>query len=96
MTAALAMPDPAVLIAGMVFAVMVIDPDHGIAQVNPVAEELFGRSEARLRGRPVAAFARFEEPRISALLADPEAQFVARDLTRLARADLLGNRAGRA
>ena len=81
MTAALAMPDPAVLIAGMVFAVLVIHPDHGIAQVNPVAEELFGRSEARLRGRPVAAFARFEEPRISALLGDPEAQFVARDLT---------------
>ena len=80
MTTALAAPDPAVLIAGLVFAVLVVDPDHRLAQANPVAEELFGQSEARMQGKPVSTIAIFEEPRIAALLTDPEAQFVARDL----------------
>ena len=81
MKTALAVPDPAAIVAGLVFAVLVVDPEHRIVQGNPVAEELFGRSEARMRGMPIGDIARFEEPRIAALLHDPEAQFVARDLT---------------
>ena len=81
MTSALTAPDPAVLIAGLVFAVIVIDPDHRVAQANPMAEDLFRQSEARLRGKSVGQIAVFQEPRIAALLVQADAQFVARDLT---------------
>ncbi len=73
-------PGPHEQIAGLTFALLLLAPDQTIAQVNPSAENLFGRSARRLFGRKlheVAAFA--ERDTIDRLLAQ-ETQVVARGL----------------
>ena len=41
-------PDAATQISGLIFAVMLVDDQDRILQVNPAAEELLGRSARRL------------------------------------------------
>lgn len=50
-------PDAEARLAGLGIAVVLLDHQGTIAGLNPAAEELLGRSEARLLGTPLAAHA---------------------------------------
>jgi two-component system nitrogen regulation sensor histidine kinase GlnL len=67
-------------IAGLTFALLLLAPDLTIAQVNPAAENLIGRSARRLIGQKVLEVVTFAENRIIDRLMGEEAQLVARGL----------------
>jgi two-component system nitrogen regulation sensor histidine kinase GlnL len=74
-------PDPRDQIAGLTFALLLLAPDLTIAQVNPAAENLIGRSARRLIGRRFLDVVGFAEERILDRLIGEEAQLVARGLS---------------
>lgn len=76
-----ARPDPQAQIAGLVFALLLVDPQGRIAEANPAAENLLGRSASRLIGQPFADSVEIAEKRVLVRLEDPEAQLTARGLT---------------
>lgn len=73
-------PDAAAQIGGLIFAMLLIDPQGGIAEANHAAENLLGTSVKRLCGRPVAEAIGQLGARVEERLADNEAALVARDL----------------
>ena len=73
-------PDPRDQIAGLTFALLLLAPDLTIAQVNPAAENLIGRSSRRLIGSKLLDVVRFAENRMIDRLMSEEAQLVARGL----------------
>ncbi len=75
------LPEPREQIAGLTFALLLITPDLAIAQVNPAAESLIGRSARRLLGAPLLDVVDFPDSRVDAHLLREEAQTVARGLT---------------
>jgi two-component system nitrogen regulation sensor histidine kinase GlnL len=68
-------------ITGLTFALLLLDADGAIREVNPVAEDLLGVSARRLLGQLVTELVEFEEQPIIDRLRNPEAQFTARGLT---------------
>ena len=68
-------------IAGMVFAVLLIDPNGIIREVNPSAEEMLGRSARLLCGQPFEAHVTIAPERVSATLLNADSQIIARGLT---------------
>jgi two-component system nitrogen regulation sensor histidine kinase GlnL len=74
------LPDPRDQIAGLTFALLLLAPDLTIAQLNPAAENLIGRSARRLIGRKFLDIVGFAEERILDRLLGEEAQLVARGL----------------
>jgi two-component system, NtrC family, nitrogen regulation sensor histidine kinase GlnL len=74
-------PDPRDQIAGLTFALLLLAPDLTIAQVNPAAENLIGRSARRLIGLPFRDVVGFDEQWILDRLIGEEAQLVARGLS---------------
>ncbi len=76
-----ALPDPQAQIAGLVFALVLIDPDGRIAQANPSAEDLLGRSAARLMGERLTDVVDISDRRVVQRLRDPDAQLTARGLS---------------
>lgn len=76
-----AQPDPQAQIAGLVFALLLIDPDGRIAEANPAAEDLLGRSASRLIGQRLTDMVEIAEKRVLVRLNDPEAQLTARGLS---------------
>jgi two-component system nitrogen regulation sensor histidine kinase GlnL len=74
-------PDPRDQIAGLTFALLLLAPDLTIAQVNPAAENLIGRSARRLIGRKFREVVGFTEEWILDRLIGEEAQLVARGLS---------------
>ena len=76
-----ARPDPQAQIAGLVFALILIDPEGRIAEANPAAEDLLGRSVSRLIGQRLIDSVEIAERRVLDRLEDPEAQLTARGLT---------------
>jgi two-component system nitrogen regulation sensor histidine kinase GlnL len=78
--AAAGLPDPRDQIAGLTFALVMLAPDLTIAQVNPAAENLIGRSARRLIGQKFLDVVTFAENRIIDRLMGEEAQLVARGL----------------
>lgn len=81
MSPAVGEPDPAVQIAALVFAALLIQPDNRIAQANPAAEDLLGQSDRRLKAVSIQQAIGLADDRVLERLTDPEAPFVARDLT---------------
>lgn len=77
-------PDAAAQIAGLVFAMMLIDSDGMIREVNHAAENLLGMSAGKLHGRRLVEVLGIAEPRVEARLGDPDAALVARDITVIA------------
>ena len=69
-----AFPDPRDQIAGLTFALLLLAPDLTIAQVNPAAENLIGRSARRLIGRKFRDVVGFAEEWILDRLIGEEAQ----------------------
>ena len=78
--AELAPPDAASQLAGFVFAVLLIDPDSRVAEANPAAEDLLGRSMHRLIGTSLDALFKLGDPRVQAGLRQADAPLVARDV----------------
>ena len=74
-------PAPREQIAGLTFALVLLTPDHVIAQVNPAAESLIGRSARRLVGRGFLDVVGFDDSAMIDRLMGEEAQLVARGLT---------------
>jgi two-component system nitrogen regulation sensor histidine kinase GlnL len=80
-TPAGAAPAPREQIAGLTFALILLTPDLAIAQVNPAAESLIGRSARRLIGRAFLELVAFEDSAMVDRLTGEEPQLVARGLT---------------
>lgn len=78
--AAPALPGPREQITGLTFALLLVDPDLAIREVNPAAESLIGRSSRRLVGRRLMELIDFGDSRIRDKLVEGEAQLVARGL----------------
>lgn len=74
-------PDPQAQIAGLVFALLLIDPEGDIAEANPAAEDLLGRSASRLIGQRFTRTVKIAERRVLERIGDPEAQLTARGLS---------------
>lgn len=74
-------PDPQAQIAGLVFALLLIDPEGQIAEANPAAEDLLGRSASRLIGQRFGEIVEIVDKRVLVRLGDPEAQLTARGLS---------------
>lgn len=73
-------PDAASQLAGLIFAVLLLDSEGRVVEANPAAEDLLGRSAHRLIGARLAEIATLGDPRVEAGLAAPDAPLVARDL----------------
>lgn len=73
-------PDAVSQIGGLVFALLLLDPEDRIAEVNPAAEALLGRSASRLIGAPFADVATIGDPRVAQELASGTTALVARDI----------------
>jgi two-component system nitrogen regulation sensor histidine kinase GlnL len=74
------LPDAHEQLAGLNFALLLVDPSLTIRQVNPAAEALSGQSARRLVGRPLHDVVTFAEPLIGDKLGEDDMQFVARGL----------------
>ncbi|MDC0886374.1 ATP-binding protein [Altererythrobacter sp.] len=73
-------PDAQAQIAGLVFAMILLDPDGIITEVNPAAEDLLGSSATRLLGAPFLERVEISDDRVSERFADGEARLTARGL----------------
>jgi len=73
-------PDARAQIAGLIFAVVLIDPQGRIAEVNHAAEDLLGTSASRLVGTRLTDRIGPLDPRVEARLGGSDEALVARDL----------------
>jgi len=71
-------PGASAQIAGLIFAVVLVDPDLKVADANPAAESLLGSSIRRLRGRPLFDVLNLADMRIRTHSEQVDVQFVAR------------------
>jgi two-component system nitrogen regulation sensor histidine kinase GlnL len=76
-----AVPTEAEQIAGLTFALILLDRELAIQQANQAAEDLLGASVRRLTGQHLFDLAAFDDARIADRIADPDAQVTARGLT---------------
>lgn len=84
MTSAGEVPGAGAQLSGLVFALLLLDPDMVIAEANPASEEMLGRSAHRLVGCPLFDILEIDDPRVSARSREDNAPLVARSV--LARA----------
>jgi two-component system nitrogen regulation sensor histidine kinase GlnL len=75
-----ARPDARAQIAGLIFAVVLIDREGRIAEVNHAAEDLLGTSAVRLIGTRLTERIAQLDPRVEARLGADDEALVARDL----------------
>ncbi|MFN6936120.1 MAG: two-component system sensor histidine kinase NtrB [Tsuneonella sp.] len=68
-------------LAGLVFAVLLLDPDMVIVEANPASEEMLGRSAHRMIGQPLFDIVAIDDPRITAHSREYFAPLVARGVT---------------
>lgn len=73
-------PDAQAQVAGLVFAMILLDPEGVITEVNPAAEDLLGSSASRLLGAPFLERVEISDPRVFERFADGEARLTARGL----------------
>ena len=73
-------PDAAAQISGLLFALLLIDPNAVIAQANHAAENMLGRSASRLVGKPLSEIIGPLDPRVENRLSDADSALVARDI----------------
>jgi len=74
-------PSAAEQIAGLTFALLLVDGELAIRQANQAAEDLLGASERRLIGQNLLDVAQFADERIAQRVAERDAQLTARGLT---------------
>ncbi|WP_315899609.1 two-component system sensor histidine kinase NtrB [Qipengyuania gaetbuli] len=68
-------------IAGMVFAVLLVDPDGRVREANPAAEELLGRSVRRILDESLFEIMAIRPERVAEAVLTTESQLIARGLT---------------
>lgn len=73
-------PSAQAQIAGLTFAVLLLDPEGAIHEANPVAEDMLGVSARRLAGQRLLALVDFPEKRLVERLGDGEGQLTARGI----------------
>lgn len=73
-------PDAAAQIAGLGFALVLLDDRGRIVEANPAAEDLLGRSAPRLIGTRLWTLAGISDARLEAGLAQTDVPLVARDV----------------
>lgn len=73
-------PDAQAQLSGLIFAVVLLDPDGRIAEVNHAAEDLLGTSFSRLVGTRLTDRIGPLDPRVEARLGASDEALVARDL----------------
>lgn len=71
-------PEAVEQISGLTFGLLLLDAGFVIRQANPAAEDLLGISSRRLTGQIFGDVVTFEEDRIAARVAEPDAQLTAR------------------
>lgn len=74
-------PDPRAQISGLVFALIVLDPDFVITEVNPAAEDLLGRSARRIVGLPLSELLDLTGSGVENRLDRDHAQLIARGVS---------------
>jgi len=74
-------PGPRAQIAGLVFAVLLLDPDMVIVEANPAAEEMLGRSAPRMVGTRLFEVMAIDDLRITAHSRETGAPLVARGVS---------------
>lgn len=73
-------PEAAAQVAGLIFSVLLLDPDGRIASVNPAGEELLGRSAHRLIGEAAMDELSIGDERVRESLVRGDVRLVARGL----------------
>ncbi|NQX93742.1 MAG: PAS domain S-box protein [Erythrobacter sp.] len=73
-------PDAASQISGLVFALILVDPEGRIAQLNHATEALLGTSAKRLVGETFSSVVTALDTRVAHLLSVGEAALIARDV----------------
>lgn len=73
-------PDAAAQIGGLIFAMMLINAEGQIVEINQAAENMLGVSAKRLLGRPIADALAFTSDRVTSKLVADESALVARDV----------------
>ncbi len=73
-------PDAVAQLGGLIFAVILVDPQLHVVESNHAAENLLGDSSARLAGKALPDVLHLVDERVLARLEDPEAAIVARDI----------------
>ncbi|NVD27897.1 GHKL domain-containing protein [Parasphingorhabdus flavimaris] len=66
------------ILAGLNYAIMVVDSGDLITRINPAGEALFGTSAKHLIGRKVDDALQFSDPRLNAALIAPDTSLTAR------------------
>ena len=74
-------PSASVQLAGMVFAVLLVDPEGLVHEANPPAEELLGRSARRIIGCRLLDLMSIAPERVEKSLLETDTQLIARGLT---------------
>ena len=74
-------PDAATQIAGLIFAVLLVDSDNCVREANPAAEELLSRSASRLQKMTLFDALAIENGRLMESLENSEARVIARGVT---------------
>lgn len=75
-----ACPGPSEQIAGLLFALILVDPDLQVAQLNQAAEILLGKSAKRLVGKSLLDVIGPLDPRVEQRLSSNDAALVAREI----------------
>ena len=73
-------PDAQRQLASLPLAVVLLSPGQRIASVNPAAEQFFGQSLRRLKGKRLADTISFDEPRLAERMTDSETPVSAREI----------------
>ncbi|WP_374406634.1 nitrogen regulation protein NR(II) [Pelagerythrobacter sp.] len=76
-----ARPGAEAQIAGLIFAVLLLDPDLVVREANPAAEDLLHRSANRLVGACLLDVIEVDDERVAHRLADSEARLTVRGMT---------------
>lgn len=80
MTAIGPAPDLRAQVNGLVFAMILLDPEMRIAEANPAAEDMLGQSMRRMVGKPIYDVLTIPDPRVTSHARQPEGRLVARSV----------------
>ncbi|MCL4672181.1 MAG: PAS domain-containing protein [Sphingomonadaceae bacterium] len=81
MSETLARPDGDAQFQGLIFATLLLDPELRVAEANHAAEELLGKSAARIAGTRLLDIMVPDERRLLERLGTPDARIIARGTT---------------
>ncbi len=75
-----ALPEAEAQLAGLIFAVLLLDPELVVREANPAAEDLLHRSASRLVGANLLEVIELDDERVARRLAEPDARLTVRGM----------------